>query len=159
MYKSCQTIVHYLLNCPYVSDYFNVNSYDPYIWTRTHYYKLIQDSCNLFYTNEEVAFALLMEFTYSSPEMTCDILYKPIKDIIMPGSGLLRHVNEFNYMVSYVFKRGLCDSIFKQHPSLLHRVYGVNIDEELVCDIFDVGCKHAELELYEAFLIMVDLIR
>ena len=159
MYKSCQTIMHYLLNCPYISDYFNIKKYDPYIWIRTHYYKLIEYSRKLFYTNEEVALSMFMEFTYSSPNMTCDILYKPIEYLTMPGCGLLLNADEFNYMISYIYKRGFCDEIFKNHPCLLKRVHGINIDNELVCDIFDVGAKHAELELYDAILRMVNLIR
>ena len=155
MFQACQYVLKTLRKNAYADEYITrfIDKGQSYIRSK---YLTIVNNHRAKYWPEEIAFAAMLEFCYSSPSMRCDVLYKPITEILLPGAGLLDNESEFNFMISYVFKRGLCDEIFKKYDALLDRVRGVMPDMELVCDIFDVGERHLELQLFESLLTIVN---
>lgn len=109
MFKATQFIGRTLrrnLNVEKYLNDFNIN-YQEFV--SSHYSKLVNKYKDE-YEPEEIAFACFLEFCYVSPSMTCDVLYQEPITMRMPGCSILDNEYEFDYMISYTFKRGYCDS-------------------------------------------------
>lgn len=159
MYNTCTTILRTLKHNPFVDDLLNQQNNNKISFVYSYYKSILHSHMsyiNIYdYTYEEIAFGLLCEYIYSSRFMECDVLYRKLDQIVLPGAGVLRNEKWLSYYISYSYKRGNCDAIFDEYPSLLDRVYGVKIETEYICDIFDVGEHHYELYLFKALLALV----
>ena len=160
MYQATRFIELTLRRNCFVDALFNRLTTDARQFICSHYRSIINRHRSDPLTNEAIAFALTLEYIYAYPSMSCDVLYKSISQITLPGAGLLDNIDDFEFMVSYAYKRGNCDEIFIRHSSLLKHVYGINPSmNELICDIFDVGERHLENQLFKSMLCIVERMR
>ena len=105
---------------------------------------------------EAIAFAMFLEFMIEDQYTDCKVMYISVDSIEMPGASIVRNEGLLDYMISYMYKCGYCDDIFMNYELVLDRVYGINVDDEYLCDKFNVGQQHKCLKLYNALLTIVE---